>query len=208
MMKRMTEGKTRSHGASSVLFALFLVSCSSSVEVTRLGEDTVTDVSGDWNDTDSRLVAKEMVNDVLAKGWLEEFRSVNARKPAVVVGKVANRSHEHIDVQTFVRDLERTLLNSGTIDFVASGSVRDQLRQEVKDQAKHAADETQKGPGQELGADFMLVGNISSIIDKEGGRTVRFYQVNLELVEIGTNKKVWIGEKKIKKLVSQDRLKL
>ena len=145
---------------------------------------------------------------MLARGWLEEFRSANERKPAVVVGKVTNRSHEHIDVQTFVRNLERTLLNSGTVDFVASGNVRDQLRQEVKEQAKHATDETQKGPGQEIGADFMLAGNISSIVDKAGGSTVKFYQVNLELVEIGTNRKVWIGEKKIKKLVTQDRLKL
>ena len=49
----------------------------------------------------------------------------------------------------------------------------------------------------------MLRGDIASIIDQEGGDKVKYYQVNLELVNIETNKKVWSGEKKIKKLVSQ-----
>ena len=53
----------------------------------------------------------------------------------------------------------------------------------------------------------MLIGNISSIIDKEGGEAVKYYQINMELVDIATNQKVWIGEKKIKKIVTQDKYK-
>ena len=46
-------------------------------------------------------------------------------------------------------------------------------------------------------------GDITSIIDAEGGQQVKYYQVNLELVNVETNRKAWIGEKKLKKLVSQ-----
>ncbi len=186
---------------------LFLAGCGSSKQVTRLEADTTTDLSGEWNDTDSRLVANEMIGDVTAAAWISEYTKAQKRKPTVIVGKITNRTTEHIEVKTFVKDLERSLLNSGQVDFVADAGERDQIRGERKDQAQHALEETQKGPGKESGADFMLIGNISSIVDQEGGDKVKFYQVNMELVNIESNKKVWIGDKKIKKGISQDRVK-
>ena len=62
-----------------------------------------------------------------------------------------------------------------------------------------------KEMGRELGADFMLFGSINSIIDQVEGKQAKFYQVDLELINIETNEKVWIGQKKIKKLVERDR---
>jgi hypothetical protein len=186
---------------------LLLAGCGSSKQVTRLEADTTTDLSGEWNDTDSRLVANEMINDVTAAKWVEDFTKTQKRKPAVIVGKITNRTTEHIEVKTFVKDLERSMLNSGEVEFVADASEREQLRDERVDQAKNALEETQKGPGKELGADFMLIGNISSIVDQEGGTKVKFYQVNMELVNIESNRKVWIGEKKIKKGISRDSVK-
>jgi len=185
---------------------LFLAGCGSSKQVTRLESDTTTDLSGDWNDTDSRLVANEMIGDVMASPWLGQYTKAQKHKPTVIVGKITNRTTEHIEVKTFVKNLERAMLNSGEVDFVADATEREQIRDERKDQAKQALEETQKGPGKESGADFMLIGNISSIVDQEGGDKVKFYQVNLELVNVESNKKVWIGEKKIKKGISQDRV--
>jgi hypothetical protein len=186
---------------------LFLAGCGSSKQVTRLEADSTTDLSGEWNDTDSRLVANEMIGDVTTSPWVGEFTKAEKRKPTVIVGKITNRTTEHIEVKTFVKDLERSMLNSGQVDFVADAGEREQLRDERKDQAQNALEETQKGPGKESGADFMLIGNISSIVDQEGGDKVKFYQVNMELVNIESNKKVWIGEKKIKKGISQDKVK-
>ena len=151
-----------------ITVVLLLVGCGSPTKVTRIDENATTDLSGDWNDTDARLTAEEMVRDALSKPWREDFTGKKGTKPTVIVGKVTNRSLEHIDVQTFVRQLERSLLNSGTVSFVAGGQERKQVREEIKDQAKNASDETMKGPGQETGADFMLTGNISSIVDQEG----------------------------------------
>jgi hypothetical protein len=203
---RHEEATMKRYCALAVILAL--VGCGPSKQVSRIGEDTTTDLSGDWNDTDSRLVADEMIRDVLDQPWLEDYIESNNTKPTVIVGRVVNRSHEHIETRTFIKNLERALLNSGKVDFVASSDEREQVRTERKEQAKHASEETAKAPGQETGADFMLIGTITSIIDQEGGQRVKFYQTNLELVNIETNRKVWIGEKKIKKLISQDRYKL
>lgn len=190
----------------AVCSVLIIAGCQT-IATQRVETDTVTDVGDKWNDTDSRLVAEEMVQDALERPWLKQFKQSNKQKnPTVIIGSVKNRSHEHINVKTFVRDLERSLLNSGEVEFVASKSERDEIRDERFDQASNASEDTAKFDGDEVGADFMLKGELNSIVNKDGGKSVKFYQVNLTLIEISKNKKVWIGEKKIKKLIKQSRI--
>lgn len=185
---------------------LILVGCATAPEVERMESDTTVDVSGHWNDTDSRLVAEEMIADCLGRPWLEVYMSRNDRKmPAVIVGAVKNRTDEHINVQTFVKNLERALINSGRVQFVASRDERGQIRDERVDQAEHATDDTMKGPGKEHGADFMLIGSINSINDEIKGKRVIYYQTNLELISLENNVKAWIGEKQIKKMVKKPK---
>ncbi len=187
---------------------LLLASCASGPKVERQEVDTTIDLSGRWNDADSRMVSEEMIQDCLNRPWLERYKvKHNEKTPTVIVGRVKNRSHEHINVQTFVKDLERALINSGQVQFVASKGERTGVREERVDQAQHASDETMKGPGQEIGADYMLIGTINTIRDDIGGKAVMYYQTNLELVDMATNVKVWIGEKKIKKLIKKQKVK-
>jgi uncharacterized protein (TIGR02722 family) len=176
--------------------------------VTRIDSDTVTDISGNWNDTDSRLVAEEMIQDVLSRNWLAKFNRDKGKSPTVIVGTVRNLSHEHINTRTFIADMERELINSGAVEFVASATERDEVRGEVKDQDLHASEETRKALGQEVGADFMLQGAINSIVDAISGEQARFYQIDLTLIELGTNRKVWVGQKKIKKTVEKGGFRL
>lgn len=182
---------------------IVFVGCGPSKTVTRVDPSTMVDLSGEWNDTDSRLVAEEMIKDVLSHRWLVEFEVERKRPPDVIVGTVKNRTTEHISTLTFIKNLERELINSTRVDFVASKEEREEIREERADQQEHASDESLKKFQEEVGADFMLRGDITSIVDQEGGERVKYYQVNLELVNIESNRKVWIGEKKIKKIISQ-----
>lgn len=175
--------------------------------VSRVEPDKAIDLSGDWNDTDSRLVAEEMIKDVLARPWVGEFKGEKKRTPDIIVGTVRNRSAEHIPTIPFIKNLEKELINSGGINFVANKEERTEVREERADQQENASPESLKKFQKEAGADFMLRGDISTIIDQEGGEKVKYYQVNLELVNIETNRKAWIGEKKIKKFVSQSGTK-
>jgi uncharacterized protein (TIGR02722 family) len=190
----------------SACLILFL-GCGSSKTVSRVDPSTTIDLSGDWNDTDSRLVAEEMMQDVLARPWVGDFKSDKKRTPVVIVGTVKNRTSEHISTLTFIKNLERELINSGRVDFVANKEEREEVREERADQLENASPETMKKFQQETGADFMLRGDITSIIDQQGGERVKFYQVNLELVNIETNRKAWVGQKQIKKFVSQSGTK-
>lgn len=179
---------------------MVLTACATKVE--RIAPDEVKDLSGRWNDTDSRLVSEEMIDDVLSRAWLGEFTGQRKRDPAVIVGEIRNLSHEHINMQTFVSDMERSLINSGKVVFVASSEERKDVRQERGDQDLNASEETRNPMGQERGADFMLKGTISTILDTEGKRQVRFYQVDLNLISLADNRKVWVGQKKIKKYIT------
>src|SRR4030067_1262923 len=193
--------------AVSVAMALILAVAGCSTQVTRMDAGEVKDLSGAWNDTDSQQVSEEMIRDVLDRTWLGEFTRIQKRQPAVIVGEVSNLSHEHINVKTFVADMERALINSDKVQFVASSTERQEVRDERKDQDLHATDATRKAMGQEKGAGFMLKGTINTIIDASGKTQLRYYQVDLTLISLVDNRKVWVGQKKIKKLVERSNLR-
>lgn len=193
-------------GLIGAILAAAMVGGCATKQVKRIETEKVIDLSGRWNDTDSRLVAEEMISDALSRPWIGNFQQKHRNMPTVIVGTVANKSHEHISVQTFTNDLERELTNSGRVQFVASRSERGELREERTDQQTQSSQETAKGLGKEIAADFMLQGNINTIEDEEKGEKVVYYQVTLELVNIETNVKVWFGDKKIKKYIKKSRL--
>ena len=190
------------------LTCLMIIGCGSSPkEVTRLDPEMVTDLSGRWNDTDARLVAEEMISDCLSRPWLTEFAVQQGAKPVVTVGFIRNKSSEHIDTEVFTTDFERELINSSSVRFVAGKDARAEIRGERAEQQEFASRETMKKMRNETGADFILQGAIKAIVDQEDGRSVVFYQTDLELVNIETMEKVWIGSKEIKKGISQGSTK-
>ncbi len=185
---------------------LFVLSCAGPTRtVQRVQVDKTIDLSGHWNDTDARLTAEAMVRDVLSKPWLRNFIREHNRQPVVIVGQIRNRSSEHIETDMFIKDIERELLNSGQVKFVASDKERKAVRNERLDQQSYASPETAKQLANELGADFMLQGEITSVTDAFEGQRVVKYQVNLELIDIEKNTKVWIGQKEIKKFIRQKK---
>jgi len=179
------------------LAALMLNGCST--EVKRVGVEEVKDLSGNWNDTDSRLVSEEMIRDSLSTGWIDRYEKKSSKAPAVIIGNIRNLSHEHINTNTFVSDLERAFVNSGRVDVVASKTEREGIREERADMDLNASESSRKEMGKETGADYMLIGTINTIIDASGSEQIRFYQVDLTLVSLADNRKVWTGQKKLKK---------
>ena len=190
----------------TMIAGLILSGCAASKKVERIDVDTTVDLSGRWNDTDSRLVSQEMIRDCLNHPWIaKHMRNSRGNTPTVIVGSMRNRSTEHIAVKTFVNDIERAFINSGEVNVVASVVEREELRSEKDDQRVFASPETIKEMGRELGADYMMTGEINTIQDQEGGKKITFYQVDLTLTNIKTNVKIWMGQKKIKKFITRGR---
>jgi uncharacterized protein (TIGR02722 family) len=197
--------RTVSRLAAVVLVAA-LAACSSTT-VTRVPTDETIDLSGRWNDSDSQQAAQDLVDQSMATPWVDDFMMNNGAKPAVIIGTLRNKTPEHIAVKTLVADLERSFINSGRVTVVASAEEREEIRGEREDQQRFASEESIKAWGRELGADYMLIGEINSQFDSEDGKEVKYYQVDSYLVDLETNVKVWAGFTKIKKFVGRSKYK-
>lgn len=191
--------------ALALVLVALLISCQSTVSVDRLASDTNIDLSGNWNDTDIRLVSEALVKDSLRSPWLDQFRMHKMKNPVVIVGSFLNRSSEHIDTSIIAKRYEIELINSGKVDMVADVSFRASVRDEREEQQYFASESTAKALGKEIGADYLLQGSVRTNLDQVGGKSVRTYYVSAELIDIETNKKVWVGEETIKKMVKQSK---
>jgi penicillin-binding protein activator len=200
---------TRSGRAITVLMLALLVVGTSACNkrVTRIDPASVTDLSGRWNDTDSRLVANALIEQSLTAGWLARHTNLHGGEaPAVIVGGFRNRTLEHIPVNTFISDLERAMINSGAVRMVASAAERSEIRAEREDQQEHARASSRARMAQELGANYMFQGEITAIEDQEGRERVVYYQIDATLTDLESNVRVWAGNHQIKKYITRPRV--
>jgi penicillin-binding protein activator len=192
-------------GVPLPVFVVALLACSTSkpppVEVVRTDENI--DLSGDWNDVDADAVAAAMIEDCMKSTWAESWTEAHQKKPVVRLHAVKNKTDAFIDYRYFTKQLEAALLNSGRVEVVSSMEEADAAREEREDQATHASDETAKTGQNEVGSDFILTGWILSQSDEQGNQSVKSYLTSLELVETETQKKAWVGQKRIKKLIKK-----
>ncbi|HZB12877.1 MAG TPA: penicillin-binding protein activator LpoB [Chryseolinea sp.] len=187
----------------SFLWITVIVACIScqSNNVTRIDPQTQIDLSGRWNDSDSRMVAEKMTNELFASERFKEYANGNGKKPTIIVGLIKNKTTEHIDASNYIKKFELAIYNSNVADLVESDEFRDKLRQERAEQQDFADPATVAQWGKETGADLMLFGEMSSEIDTNNKSRVVNYITTLFLTDIETNKRIWYGQHEIKKLV-------
>lgn len=182
-----------------LLLTVLTISCARSV--TRVSPDTQVDLSGRWNDTDSRKVADQMIYDLFNSDDFKAYAAAKGSKPVIIVGYVTNRTSEHIDAENYIRKFEYVIHNAKVADLVESADFRDELRRERAGQQDFADPATIKQFGKELGADLMLFGEMTSEVDDYNNRRVVNYVTTLFLTDIETNRRVWYGQNEIKKLI-------
>ena len=185
--------------AGLLILALLAVACARSV--TRVDPGQPIDLSGRWNDTDSRQVANAMIQNLLGSEKFKEYTATLGRKPAIIVGLVRNRTSEHIDTESYIKRIELALFNSGVAEVVESGAFRDKLRVERVNQRDFAKASTVAKWGEETGANLMLFGEMTSETDVYQKQRVVNYITTLFLTDMETNRRVWYGQEEIKKYV-------
>lgn len=188
--------------AVTALAAATLGGCAPTREINRVDPKTPIDVDYRFNDVDARQVYIGMVNDALARPWIDNFvRENSGRRPVVIVGPVKNETQDYLDTKMFTTQIERELINSGKVRFVAMADQRDPIRAERLQGQEWSRPETRKQMKNELGADYIVLGRVADdkprTLDGRGG--VAYYQVNLEVIDLESNEKVFIGTQEIKK---------
>ncbi len=184
---------------SFLLIVLLLVGCARSVR--RIDPNQSIDLSGRWNDSDSRQVSNKMISDLLASEKFKEYVKQLGKKPTIIVGLVRNKTSEHIESEAYIKKLELAIFNSGAADLVESDSFRDKLRQERAQQQDFSDPGTVAKWGKEVGANLMLFGEMTSETDLYQKERLVNYITTLFLTDMETNKRVWYGQEEIKKYV-------
>jgi len=188
----------------SIASVFVLASCATT-NVGRVSSDTVTDLTGFWNDTDVKIVCNDLIEKCLSSPKVKGFEEKNNRLPVVIVGTFKNDSTEHIDTSIITEKIADAIINSGIADFVADKREREELREEKIAQNKEGftSEESAKAIDNETGADFMLKGSVKTMVEKAGNKTVRRYYVSAQLIDLETNKVLWKGlNEEIKKIIT------
>lgn len=191
----------------TIILATFFVSCASTSVKRYSSNDKVKDLSGYWNDNDVNLVCTALIDSCIKSKRVAEFEKKYKRTPVVIIGTIRNKSVERIDTSILSKRFQNVIINDGTLEFVADANQREELRSEKYDQADNAYD-TAKSIGNEIAADFMLQGSVTTIVDTAGREQVRTYQVDMQLIDLETNKIIWSDQNNdIKKYIKKSAVK-
>ncbi len=194
---------------NAIIFSLSVLffGCQTS-SVKRVDSRTQTDLSGYWNDTDARIVSEDLTEQILNSKWYSNFINEKNKKPVVIIGSFRNKTDEHINTSIISKRLEFSLLNTGKVVSVANSAERKEIRDERDDQQINSSLNTAKNIGNEVAADFILQGDIKTIVDSDKTKSTRTYFITAELIDVETNTKVWVGENSsIKKVIKYSQVR-
>jgi hypothetical protein len=176
---------------------VFLFSgCATTPTVNYGSPEQVETVTADFGSTDLQLIAEKMVNSLLTSPILS-----SGKNPVLYVSTVQNRTDEHLDMKSVTDKIKVTLLKSGKVRFSAVGEANDEIIKQLEYQASSGAvnPQTAKSFGNQVGADFFLYGDFSSIRKSAGRVKDVYYKFTLNLVSIQTGLIEWADEKEIRK---------
>lgn len=174
-----------------------LIGCAST-SVSYGDAQAVETLTKDFGSTDLQLIASKMVDDMLAFPPVIEL--TQQRRPVLFIDRIKNKSQEHIDTESITDTIQNRLINSGKfrfVDMTSVGAVADQLA--FQQQSGMVDKRTAVAVGQQIGAEFMLNGNLSSIVKNSGGKSDVYYKFTLKLTNLKTGIVEWTGEKEIRK---------
>jgi penicillin-binding protein activator len=179
-----------------VAAAIVLAGCQSAPEVSYGNPEQVETVTTGFGSTDLQSIAEKMVNSLLATPVL-----ASGNRPVFYVHRVKNMTDEHIDTKSLTDKIRVTLLKSGRVRFTAVNEVNDEILKQLEYQSKSGvvSAATAKAVGGQVGADYFLFGEISSIKKSAGRVQDVYFKFTLNLVNIRTGLIEWADEKEIRK---------
>jgi uncharacterized protein (TIGR02722 family) len=185
---------------SLALFAFSISSCTTfQGEYRDPTEVEILDTK--WNETDARKTSEILITSMLKKPWLRRhYAEHSGAKPTIIVDGVVNRTEEHIDTKAMIEAIRNEMLNSGEVRFVNSEG-RGAILEEITYQTQSGMVDPSKAKqaGKQLGAGYMLSGNLSSQVHRQGNTKSITYQTVLYLTNLETAELVWSEKYDIKK---------
>lgn len=148
-----------------------------------------------WSETDMQKVVADLVG-----GMVQHSSISNAKRPPIVmVTKLQNKTSEHIDTQSIMDMVRVELGRGGRVAFVDKEAREDVAEEYNYQNSGMVSDTSKKGPGGQVGADFIINGRLDSIVQEVGKDKSVYYKVTLNLTNLKTNLVVWSDYKQLRK---------
>ena len=175
-----------------------LSGCASTGNVSYGDAQSVETLTTDFGSTDLQMIATKMVDDMLS--FPPVVQMTQSRRPVMFVDRIKNKTQEHIDTESITDTIQSKLINSGKfrfVDMTAASAMADQIAYQKQSGMVNQA--TSVRAGNHVGAEYMLNGNLSSIVKNSGGKSDVYYKFTLKLQNIQTGIVEWTSEKEIRK---------
>ena len=181
--------------AVSAAVALFGTGCSSSPQVTYQDPTAVETVTSDFGTTDIQLITDKMVSSLL------ESPVLGSDRPVLWVSPIRNKTSEHIDTKMITDRIRTAMLKSGKVRFTAASDISRELQQQVdyQNDASVVDPKTAVRAAKQVGAKFLVYGEIGSIVKQTDTTKLVDYQVTLNLTNVETGLIEWADDKTIRK---------
>ena len=169
--------------AAVVAGTALLGGCASTGNVSYGDAQAVETLTTDFGSTDLQMIATKMVDDMLS--FPPVVQMTQSRRPVMFVDRIKNKTQEHIDTESITDTIQNKLINSGKfrfVDMTSVGAMADQIA--YQKQSGMVDQATSVRAGKQIGAEYMLNGNLSSIVKNSGGKSDVYYKFTLKLQNI------------------------
>ncbi|MDE2801026.1 MAG: penicillin-binding protein activator LpoB [Gemmatimonadota bacterium] len=145
-----------------------------------------------FNENDMQLIAKKVVNSILEA-------PLNRPEPAIMLGKMRNRTTEHIDMVALSDKIKTALIQSGKVRFVDVNNRKDIATEYEYQQSGYVDPAQAKAPGKQTGSDLILTGTLSANVQEVGKDKLIYYKATFQLTDLVSSEIIWTDEKEIRK---------
>jgi uncharacterized protein (TIGR02722 family) len=185
--------------ATTVGLAITLVAGCAQKSVVRYGDATAVETTDiNFGSTDLQKVAGEMTDSLLLSPVVGTL--TQNKRPIMFVERLKNKTSEHIDTESITDSISIKLLRSGKFRFVDMARV-EAAREQIKFQQDSGMVDTNKAVqfGKQVGAEYMLYGNLSSIVKSNKDKSDVYYKFTLRLMDLESGLVEWADETEIRK---------
>lgn len=148
-----------------------------------------------WSETDMQKAVQDLVGSLMNAPVITQSKKM----PVVMVTNLQNKTSEHIDTQSIMDMVRVELMQSGRVAFIDK-----EARQDIADEYNYqnsgmVGDDSKKGPGGQVGADYIINGRLDSIVQEVGKDKSVYYKLTLNLTNLKTSMIQWTNQKQIRK---------
>ncbi|MCA9319035.1 penicillin-binding protein activator LpoB [Candidatus Saccharibacteria bacterium] len=185
--------------------AILTAGCGEKAFVKGDYDDNVQDtnlLNDKWSESDMQNAVRDLVASATSHYSIASAK----RPPVVMVTRLQNKTSEHIDTQSVTDMFRVELMRNGRVQFVDKAA-RDDMAEEYEYQNSGTTSrETKKGPGGQIGADFILNGRLDSIVQQAGRDKTVYYKMTMNMTNLKTGIIVWSDYKQIRKKFKKQRV--